>query len=454
MNGPPENRIDVVFMGDGYTLDQRDAFVQDITRLTNDMWSSTTFAAVLPLFNIWAVFKPSKESGIGVGGTPKDTSFGLYRDGTELRGIYTSKPKAARAACKLTGPFACDYPSLIANDDFYGGLGGEFVIATRSKTSGTVVLRHEMGHNFVDVGEEYDGGEVYAGPNAAPALDDLPWKRWLSEPNHLVEQQGVTVVQDYAWYDLSKGFYVISFESKGIFDRWMLKISASGFNKPNTFRVTLDNIELDWSSPLHFDRTFYEWRSDVGLSKGWHELKFEELEPAGLGEPIHQLCSVDMHEYANEPLYHTDNEYIGAFPTFDSSGRKTYRPTNEGCLMRNMSRHEFCSVCKEGLWVNLMKRISFIDKVYQKCDGKSVSIELGLIGLAQFRQKSFDGLAESYRIEWFRQGERIYALDNQYNITVDAAAGEYWRVHVHLESTQIRLDKGLWSEKRFVTCLE
>ena len=37
--------------------------------------------------------------------------------------------------------------------------GGQFVIGTKSRTTGTVVLRHEMGHNFIDVGEEYDGGE-------------------------------------------------------------------------------------------------------------------------------------------------------------------------------------------------------------------------------------------------------------------------------------------------------
>ena len=43
----------------------------------------------------------------------------------------------------------------------YGGLGGQFVIGTKSATTGTVVLRHEMGHNFINVGEEYDGGNVY-----------------------------------------------------------------------------------------------------------------------------------------------------------------------------------------------------------------------------------------------------------------------------------------------------
>lgn len=46
--------------------------------------------------------------------------FGLYRDGTELRGVYYSKPEVARAACLSLGT-QCDYPILMGNDPFYGG---------------------------------------------------------------------------------------------------------------------------------------------------------------------------------------------------------------------------------------------------------------------------------------------------------------------------------------------
>lgn len=52
------------------------------------------------------------------------TVYGLYRDGTELRGVYYQKPEVARAACQSTD--ACDYPILLGNDPFYGGLGGTF----------------------------------------------------------------------------------------------------------------------------------------------------------------------------------------------------------------------------------------------------------------------------------------------------------------------------------------
>ena len=88
--------------------------------MTDDLFKGETFKSILPVLNVWAVFTPSKESGIGVNGKPKDTVFGLYRDGTELRGIYPTNKDNARKACRATGPYACDYPVIIGNDDYYG----------------------------------------------------------------------------------------------------------------------------------------------------------------------------------------------------------------------------------------------------------------------------------------------------------------------------------------------
>lgn len=93
--GDQSNRIDVVFMGDGYTVDERDQFFDDIRRLTEDMFNGETFRSYLPLFNIWAIYVESNESGIGYDG-PKDTAFLLYRSAGQLRGISTRNAAYAR----------------------------------------------------------------------------------------------------------------------------------------------------------------------------------------------------------------------------------------------------------------------------------------------------------------------------------------------------------------------
>lgn len=97
--GDQANRIDVVFMGDGYTVDERDNFFSDIRRLTDDMFNGETFRSYLPLFNIWAIYVESSESGIGYNGY-KDTAFRLYRSAGQLRGIFTANAQYAREVCR------------------------------------------------------------------------------------------------------------------------------------------------------------------------------------------------------------------------------------------------------------------------------------------------------------------------------------------------------------------
>merc|ERR1712185_522878 len=64
-------------------------------------------------------------------------------------------------------PFKPEYIVLLAHDKFYGGLGDEIAIVSSSPTSGRIGFRHELGHNFADIGEEYDGGQDYSGGNFA-----------------------------------------------------------------------------------------------------------------------------------------------------------------------------------------------------------------------------------------------------------------------------------------------
>jgi hypothetical protein len=115
VSGRSRNRVDLTFFSDGceleaqhrcfqrpclYTLhridtiDEKDKFLADAKRLALDMSQNQTFATVQPLMNFWAAFSPSREvryvnfltvlavrpaqllqSGIGVGGTPKECAM-------------------------------------------------------------------------------------------------------------------------------------------------------------------------------------------------------------------------------------------------------------------------------------------------------------------------------------------------------------------------------------------
>jgi len=64
--------------------------------IADDMWGDVTFASYLPVFNIWALYEESAETGIGVNSQPRDTAYRLYRDGTQLRGIFPGNAQGAR----------------------------------------------------------------------------------------------------------------------------------------------------------------------------------------------------------------------------------------------------------------------------------------------------------------------------------------------------------------------
>ncbi|KAI6301582.1 hypothetical protein MCOR07_010364 [Pyricularia oryzae] len=298
VSGPSENRVDLIFFGDGYTEAEKDKFFDDAMALATELTDGRTFADVLPVMNWWAGFTASNESGIGVGGVPKDTVYGLYRDGTELRGVYYDKPDVARAACSSTT--ACDYPLLLGNDDLYGGLGGEFTVTTASRVNGAVILRHELGHSIIGVGEEYDGGEVYRGVNSAPNGDSVPWKSWYSSPEKEPDVQRSNMpIQAYPWTLLNTtSAWSTSFPSTGTYDSYSLQFSISGVSATEDLMVTLDGEDVGWKykEGVGLDRIIYRLPfRDAKLSGGMHNLTFELLNKELEGTA--QLCNFEVLEY-------------------------------------------------------------------------------------------------------------------------------------------------------------
>ncbi|RLO13291.1 hypothetical protein DYB28_001497 [Aphanomyces astaci] len=445
-SGPPKNRIDIVFMGDGYQASEEALFFKDIQRLTDDLFTGDTFTQYLPLFNVWAVHVPSVESGIGVGSKPRNTAFQLYRRGTELRGVYPNKPQYAREVCKTVGEFACDFPSLVGNDAFYGGLRGEFVVVTSSVTSGSVVLRHEFGHSFGKVGEEYDGGKLYVGANTARSINEAPWKHWLTNPDVIREEKAVQRFQKHIWHDLQQGSYQIKFTSNGAFKRWKIVLSVSGADTNDALSITLNGEPLPWTTKGIKDRSFYSWRSsDAGFPAGDHVLNITA--GGSFDSPIiKQLCSALIYEYAGEDEFKLDdNDHIGFYPTWDINKRLLYRPDNEKCLMRNMTSPQFCTPCQENLWLQFLTRISFIEDLV--VTGKDVALKL--IPLGQLRPNPIPN--ERYSVQWFNNGHEVKTFRDQFSIDVSTVSGatKQWTVKVNFTTPTIRVDsKGVTRAER------
>lgn len=132
--------------------------------------------------------------------------------------------------------------ALVGNTDLYGGLGGEFTITTASTLNGALVLRHEIGHSLIDVGEEYEGGFAYFGVNSSPNFTDVKWAHWLTEPERTPRSEdAATPLQAYPWHDLEEASWSTSFETEGSerYPQAMLRFSIAGLTSADQYVVAL-----------------------------------------------------------------------------------------------------------------------------------------------------------------------------------------------------------------------
>lgn len=204
-NGPVGSKLDVVFLGDGYTAAQQEDFHDDVRTKWAEMTAVEPYASYPQLFNVWAVDAVSNVSGVSgdptrdvVRDTALDAAF--FCDGLErLLCVDTGKVEAYAAKAP-----AADLVVVLANSTKYGGAGYNDVssqpgydgIATASSDNGqsAQIAVHETGHSLGKLADEYDYGQsgTYTGPEPADTnLSTLTadrmtalrqkWYRWIGQ---------------------------------------------------------------------------------------------------------------------------------------------------------------------------------------------------------------------------------------------------------------------------------
>lgn len=433
--GPTENRIDLTIVGDGYTEAEKEKFFQDAQRLTNDMFVGQTFASYLPLFNVHAVYVPSKESGL-TDIEKKDTALGLYRSPRgSKRGVMPGNRWNIERAVNLAPD--TDYPILVANDDFYGGLGGRYAITTRSPNSGTVVLRHELGHNFGNVGEEYDGGQVYSGANHSDS-PDVPWKHWVDGEAKIEDAK--SLARGYPWENLSKGPIDVDFTVPKGNEKGPMKVgidvSSVGWETADDVEIMIDGKPQKYEGVYTEDRSFFRLSDAQSLPAGKHKLTIKEKKADG----DNVVAAVRINAYTAD--YDFTPNKVGGFPTFNDDGDMVgYRPTHESCLMRDMRNNNFCSIDKENMWHKFLNRVDLIDGIsttpIKGRDGENnhiIKVETPNLDGLDIRwftnQKQEDGSMKEVELEHLRDQKQWLAEDGD-------DAGNY-RVEVRFHTDEVR----------------
>lgn len=409
--GPAANRIHLTILGDGYTLEDKAKFFADAERITKNLFSNDTFASYLSLFQVHAVFVPSKTSGIG-DGESKDTAFGLYRmpKGSK-RAIYPGNERALQDALDMVE--RTDYPIIIANDDYYGGLGGRYAISTRSIQSGMIVLNHELGHNFGEVGEEYDGGSVYSGANSSSDAKAAHWSLWREDKNFY---DAKLLSGNYVWQNLKNKPYKTAFKTQ-TGETLGLELSVVGWSSPDDVYVSVNGQKLNLGGPYHNDRNFFIL-DNLETQVGNNTLEIKE----NIADGDNMLATAYIYSYPQG--FNFEKNVIAAFATYAEFGRKTYRPTHDSCLMRNMTIKHFCAVDQENMWHKFLARVSLVDSVTKTLSTVKVSTP------------KLNGLT----IHWFNaEGSEIKELQNQLEVSREVfGSAKTIKVSVELRTPEVR----------------
>jgi hypothetical protein len=185
-NGSPDNRIDLVILGDGYTASQADLFRQHTEELVEGIFGETPWEAYRGLFNIYRVVSESAQSGADHPSTGLyvDTYFDAQFDYYDIERLtYADEGKILSVVAGLV-PEA-DQIVLLINDPAYGGSGGTVAMASVHPDA-VFILVHELGHSTGNLADEYT--EPYPGyppgdPEPNVDLDSdlalIKWADWI-----------------------------------------------------------------------------------------------------------------------------------------------------------------------------------------------------------------------------------------------------------------------------------
>ena len=155
--GDKKEKVDLVFVAEGYTAAEQDKFVADAKRFMEALFQTKPYDTRRDDFNVWAVGTISEESGTSVSGKGvyKNTALktGYYTFGVD-RYLTTQDIKPIRDA---VWNVPCDAIFLLINTDTYGGGGmyNFYACGTADNDRTPTVFTHEFGHSFAGLADEY-----------------------------------------------------------------------------------------------------------------------------------------------------------------------------------------------------------------------------------------------------------------------------------------------------------
>jgi hypothetical protein len=191
LGGDAANRLDIVFLGDGYTSAEMAKFASDVNAAVAGMLAQSPFAEYRNYLNIWRIEVASAESGASHPnqGITRNTAFSASYGCGGIERLICLNTSSVLSVVQASMPAnERDFLVVLVNDTEYGGSGGSVLVASLNAQSIELVL-HEAGHTFGELADEYGGPPPPAcsdtvepsAVNATKVTDraSIKWGAWI-----------------------------------------------------------------------------------------------------------------------------------------------------------------------------------------------------------------------------------------------------------------------------------
>ena len=161
--GPAQDRVDIVFLAEGYKASQLEKFQGDVKRLSDFLLATSPYSAAKEKFNIRGVFRASIDAGTD---EPRQMSF----KSTALNSTYNIFDldryllvEDNHAIHRMAAQLPHDVIVVVVNTERYGGGGMvlDYCTVTADNARSNIVFVHEFGHTFGYLADEYIGNVSY-----------------------------------------------------------------------------------------------------------------------------------------------------------------------------------------------------------------------------------------------------------------------------------------------------
>lgn len=186
--GPPDNRLNYVIVGDGYTESELETtYVDHLQRMLQERFTPELepYLRYRRFINICALKVPSAQSGVGT--QAGNTAFdGWGNDETRLGYINDSKVFDAIRE-RLPAEIEVDWTAVVLNGDRWWNAGGRIMVWSGGHRNAALAAMHEGGHSFQRLADEYGGNCTFSGDESRMRINMTmdrvntagKWTHWL-----------------------------------------------------------------------------------------------------------------------------------------------------------------------------------------------------------------------------------------------------------------------------------